>query len=158
MSPSSGKNAMRPVHSPLLIVANWTRSAFTYSFALYVWISAPTFGSGSPECNAATRLVFFGASLPALGSGRWLNLAVWGIFTLLFLWRAVKGWSTIFVAFRALFSTTAIEALLKPKHPPKNEVHREMVYRKDFRTGQESRSCVASLFILIYASGFSIYQ
>lgn len=133
---------MRPIHSPLLIIANWTRSAFTYSFALYVWISAPTFGSGPPECNAATRLIFFGASLPALGSGRWLNLAVWGILTLFFLWRAIKGWRTIFVAFRALFSSTAIEALLKPKHPPKNEVHREMVYRKDFRTGQESRSCV----------------
>ncbi|KAF8961867.1 hypothetical protein BDZ97DRAFT_1177690 [Flammula alnicola] len=140
MSPSSSKNATRSVHSPLLIVANWTRSAFTYSFAMYVWISAPTFGSGPPGCNAATRLIFFGASLPALGSGRYLNLAGWGVLTLLFVWRAIKGSQTILIAMRALFSSIGSQALLKPKYDPKNEVHRETVTRKNFATGETTRT------------------
>ncbi|CAA7262100.1 unnamed protein product [Cyclocybe aegerita] len=136
MAPPQGKNATRSVHSPLLIIANWTRSVFTYSFALYVWIAAPNFGSDPPECNEATRLIFFGASLPALGSGRILSLAGWGLFTLLFIWRTLKGAGTILIAFQALFSSTASQALLKPKHPPKNEVHRELVTRTDFVTGK----------------------
>ncbi|KDR76997.1 hypothetical protein GALMADRAFT_424162 [Galerina marginata CBS 339.88] len=140
VTPQSKKNVLRSVHSPLLIVANWTRSALTYSFAMYVWIAAPTFGSGPPECNAATRLIFFGASLPALGSGRWLNLAGWGVLSLLFIWRTIKGSKTIFIALRALFSKRASQALLKPKHTPKNEVHRETVMRKNFATGEVSHT------------------
>ncbi|KAF8152964.1 hypothetical protein B0H34DRAFT_677195 [Crassisporium funariophilum] len=140
MTPSSPKNSMRSVHSPLLIVANWMRSAFTYSFAIYVWMTAPTFGSGPPECNEATRLIFFGASLPALRSGRILMLSVWGLFTLLFIWRTLRGFKTIFIAFQALFSSSASQALLKPKHPPKNEVHREVVTRVNFTTGETTQT------------------
>ena len=139
MQPTSGKHAMRSVHSPLLIAANWTRSALTYSFALYVWISAPTFGSNEPGCNQATKFIFFGAKLPALGSGRVLNLIVWGILTFLFLYRAIKGSGTIFVAFQALISRTASQALLRPKNPT-NEVHRERVTRKNFGTGEVSET------------------
>ena len=138
VAPASRKNPMRSVHSPLLIVANWTRSALTYSFALYVWITAPTFGSGPRECNEATRLIFFGASLPALGSGRILNLVGWGLLTLLFFWRALKGARTIFAALQAMFSSTASQSLLKPKHPPKNEIHRETVTRVNWSTGEKS--------------------
>ncbi|PPQ96480.1 hypothetical protein CVT26_010474 [Gymnopilus dilepis] len=140
VTPQSKKNATRSVHSPLLIVANWTRSALTYSFALYVWISAPTFGQGPPECNAATRLIFFGASLPALGSGRWLNLAGWGILTFFFVWRTIKGRRTILISFEALFSKRASQALLKAKHSPKNEVHSEVVTRTDFATGKVTQT------------------
>ncbi|KAF8909687.1 hypothetical protein CPB84DRAFT_1842921 [Gymnopilus junonius] len=140
VTPQSKKNATRSVHSPLLIVANWTRSALTYSFALYVWIAAPTFGSGPPVCNAATRLIFFGASLPALGSGRWLSLAGWGVLTFFFVWRSIKGLRTILIAFEALFSKSASQALLKAKHPPRNEVHWEMVTRTDFATGEVVRT------------------
>ncbi|KAF9531078.1 hypothetical protein CPB83DRAFT_849293 [Crepidotus variabilis] len=137
-APSNHKNPLRSVHSPLLIVANWTRSALTYSFALYVWISAPTFGSGSRECNEATRLIFFGASLPALGSGRYLNLTIWGVFTLLFVYRALKGARTIAIACRALLSSSASQALLKPKGPPRNEVHREIVTRFNFKSRERT--------------------
>ncbi|PPQ95077.1 hypothetical protein CVT25_002600 [Psilocybe cyanescens] len=140
MAPQSTKNSTRSVHSPLLIVANWTRSAFTYSFALYVWISAPTFGQGPPECNKATFFIFFGASLPALGSGRYLNLAVWSILTLTFVWRSLKGARTIFISLHALFSKTASQALLRPKHSAENEVHREVVRRKNFVTGETTQT------------------
>lgn len=136
-APSSNKeNALRSIHSPLLIIANWTRSTLTYSFALYVWISAPTFGSGPKECNAATKFIFFGASLPALGSGRYFNLTVWGLLSLLFVYRSLNRFKTILVSFAALFSANASQALLKPREPPKNEVHREIVSRTDFTTGE----------------------
>lgn len=136
VAPANKTTPLRSVHSPLLIVANWTRSALTYSFALYVWISAPTIGSGPLECNAATKLIFFGASLPALSSGRYLNLAIWSVLTLLFLYRTMKSYTTILVATAALFSSTASQALLKPKEPPKNEIHREIVTRKNYATGE----------------------
>ncbi|KAF9484050.1 hypothetical protein BDN70DRAFT_928653 [Pholiota conissans] len=140
MTPALRKNSTRAMHSPLLIIANWVRSALTYSFAMYVWISAPTLGSGTPACNAATKLIFFGASLPALGSGRWLSLAIWSLATLLFLKRTLQGSTTIFYATRALFSTIASQKLLKPKRDPKREVRRETVTRKDFGTGEVSRT------------------
>jgi hypothetical protein len=139
-SRSSNKNGVRRVHSPLLIIANWTRSAFTYSFAIYVWATAPTFGSGPRECNEATRLIFFGASLPALGSGRILNLTGWGLLTLLFLQRTVKGSKTIFVATQALFSSSAGDVLLKPKRPAENEVNLETVERHNYGTGEHRRT------------------
>lgn len=67
MAPSSAppKKAMCSVHSPLLILANWTHLRMT-------------FGSKLSECNAAARLMFFGASsLPPSGSGgKVLNLTV----------------------------------------------------------------------------------
>ncbi|KAJ3511415.1 hypothetical protein NLJ89_g4119 [Agrocybe chaxingu] len=135
LEPSQRKSSTHLVHSPLLIIANWMRSALTYAFALYVWISAPTLGSGPPECNEATRLIFFGASLPALGSGRFLSLAVWGVATVLFVKRTIKGSMTISIAFRALFSDTASQALLQPKERPKNEVLQECVTVVDFATG-----------------------
>lgn len=157
MAASSAKKVTRSVHSPLLILANWTRSALTYAFAIYVWVTAPTFGSGSPECNAATRLIFFGASLPALGSGRILNLTIWGIFTLLFLYRAIAGSKTIFLAFLALFSATQSQALLKPKQPPRKVVHREMVTRVDFATGERTETWVFFLtfFVCLSSSLFT---
>lgn len=139
MPSSSAKKATRSVHSPLLIIANWTRSAFTYAFAIYVWVTAPTFGY-QPECNPETRLVFFGASLPALGSGRILNLIIWGIFSLLFLYRSITGSRTIYVAFLALFSARAGQALLKPKQPPRKEVHREIVTRFNWATRESSET------------------
>ena len=140
MGSSSPKKSTRSVHSPLLILANWTRSAFTYAFAIYVWVTAPTFGSGPPGCNEATRLIFFGASLPALGSGRILSLTIWGLFSLLFLYRAIKGFPTIYVAFLALFSSNASQALLKPKQPPRNEVHREMISRVNYATEERTET------------------
>ncbi|CAA7262113.1 unnamed protein product [Cyclocybe aegerita] len=75
LEPSQRKGGTHPVHSPLLVIANWMRSALTYAFALYVWIAAPTLGSGPPECNEATRLIFFGESLPALASGAFSDIA-----------------------------------------------------------------------------------
>ena len=49
ISASESKHTLLKVHSSLLIVANWTRSVFTYSFAIYVWVTAPTSGSGPPR-------------------------------------------------------------------------------------------------------------
>lgn len=135
ISASESKHALRKVHSPLLIIANWTRSVFTYSFAIYVWVTAPTFGSGPPECNTVTKLIFFGASLPALGSGRVLNLVGWGLLTLLFLYRSIRGFGTIWLAFKALFSPSAGQTLLKPKRPVENEVHLEAVDTYNYGTG-----------------------
>ena len=136
-APSSNKdNALRSIHSPLLIIANWVRSALTYAFALYVWISAPTFGSGPKECNAATKFILFGASLPAVGSGRYFNLAVWGLLFLWFIYRSLSGSKTILVSFAALFSANASQALLRPREAPRNEIHREIVTRTDFVTGE----------------------
>ncbi|KAH9474441.1 E3 ubiquitin-protein ligase pub1 [Psilocybe cubensis] len=138
MSPQSSKKSTRSVHSPLLTVANWMRSAFTYSFALYVWISAPEFGQGPRACNEATFFIFFGASLPALRSGRWLNIAVWSLMTTRFVWRSGKSAKTLFVSLNALFSKTATQRLLKPRYPPKNEIHEQTVWTKDYGTGQET--------------------
>lgn len=153
MTPAS-RHSTRAVQSPLLIVANWVRSALTYSFAMYVWIAAPNFGSDGPACNAQTRFIFFGASLPALGSGRYLSLAGWGLFTLLFLYRAVKGSTTIGYATRALFSSVAGQKLLKPRRDPKNEVHRETVVRKNFATGEVTRKYV----VLFQHSHFAYWR
>jgi len=138
ISASESKHTLRKVHSPLLIIANWTRSVFTYSFAIYVWVTAPTFGSGPPECNTVTKLIFFGASLPAVGSGRVLNLVGWGLLTLLFLYRSIRGFGTILLAFKALFSPSAGQTLLKPKRPVENEVHLEAVDRYNYGTGARS--------------------
>lgn len=153
MASTTHKSAVRKVHSPLLIIANWTRSALTYTFALYVWITAPTFGAGPKACNEATRLIFFGASLPALGAGRILNLTGWGLLSALFLWRTLKGSATIIIAFSALFSSNAAQALLKPKSPVVDEVYVEAVEKHNFRTGEISRRLV-DLLILSPLHGF----
>ena len=42
---------------------------FWSSFGFYVWVQARTFGS-QPECNAVTKVIFFGRALSATGSGR----------------------------------------------------------------------------------------
>ncbi|KAJ2915717.1 hypothetical protein MD484_g4683, partial [Candolleomyces efflorescens] len=123
---------LRRAHSPLLILANWLRSALTYALALFVWGTAPNFGQGPPECDRKTRLIFFGASLPALGSGRTLNLTGWGILTALFAWRTLKGSWTLLAALQGLFSENV---LLKPKDPPKNELNLETMEKYNYVTG-----------------------
>ena len=81
------------------------------------------------------QLIFFGTSLPALGSGRVLNLVGWGLLTLLFWYRSIRGFGTILLAFKALFSPSAGQTLLKPKRPVENEVHLEAVDTYNYGTG-----------------------
>ncbi|KAF5313376.1 hypothetical protein D9611_008627 [Ephemerocybe angulata] len=125
---------LRRAYSPLLIIANWLRSALTYAFTLFVWAKAPSFGSGPPECDQATKLIFFGAALPALGSGRVLNLVGWGILASLFMWRTVRGGMTLMAAFRGLFSD---DVMVKPKTPPKNELNLETTDTYNYVTGEK---------------------
>ena len=155
LTPTSKHSATRAVHSPLLIAANWVRSALTYAFALYVWIAAPTFGAATPACNARTRLIFFGASLPALGSGRYMSLAGWGLFSALFVYRALRGRTTILCAVQALGGGVKGQRLLTPKRDPKNEVHRETVRRKNFATGEETSTYVRVDLFLCFACVFA---
>jgi hypothetical protein len=137
-----GPTALRRVSSPLLIVANWLRSALTYAFALYVWIKAPSFGQSALECNPHTKVVFWGKALPALGSGRILNLVGWGFLSLTFAWRTLKGLRTLAASFAALFGLNggAAGELVRPKVPPKNQLNLETYDRYDYRTeGREHR-------------------
>ena len=57
--------AARPVLSTVLSLP----PCFWNIFGIYVWVHARTFGS-QPECNAATKVIFFGKELSATGSGR----------------------------------------------------------------------------------------
>lgn len=132
---SNGFNptALRRAQSPLLILANWLRSALTYAFALFVWVKAPGFGSGPPECDQETRFIFFGASLSALDSGRILNLVGWGILTLLFVWRTYQGKWTLGAAVQGLFLE---DVMIKPKEPPKNDINMERYAKYTYHTGE----------------------
>lgn len=134
-STARGPTALRRVSSPLLIIANWLRSALTYAFALYVWIQAPSFGQSALECNPSTKLIFWGKALPALGSGRILNLVGWGFLSFFFVWRTFKGLGTLAVSFAALFGLNGgTGELVRPKVPPRNELNLETYDRYDFRT------------------------
>ena len=105
--------------SPLLIIINWTRSALTYALAMWVWTTAATFGE-SVECNSATRFILFGASLPALGAGRIVNMVIWAIGTALFGFRLLRPSTldTLFICLLSLFSSQARYRLLRARRPP----------------------------------------
>ncbi|KAH6904943.1 hypothetical protein BKA70DRAFT_1294448 [Coprinopsis sp. MPI-PUGE-AT-0042] len=134
-STARGPTALRRVSSPLLIIANWLRSALTYAFALYVWIQAPSFGQSAAECNPSTKLIFWGKPLPALGSGRILNLVGWGILSFFFVWRTFKGLGTLAVSFAALLGLNGgTGELVRPKVPPRNQMNLETYERYDYRT------------------------
>lgn len=134
-STARGPTALRRVSSPLLIIANWLRSALTYAFALYVWAKAPSFGQAASECNSSTKLIFWGKALPALGSGRILNLVGWGFLSFFFTWRTLKGLGTLGVAFAALFGLYGgTGELVRPKAPPKNQLNLETYNRYDYAT------------------------
>ena len=107
-------SATRRMGSPILILANWIRSALTYSFALYVWITAATFGS-QPECNHTVSFILFGAKLPATTSGRIFNLTFWGLGTLIFLYRTILRFDTLRTAALALFFSRDRHRLLRPR-------------------------------------------
>ncbi|TDL27133.1 hypothetical protein BD410DRAFT_895025 [Rickenella mellea] len=132
---SSSSNTRR-MFSPLLIVANWMRSALTYIFAIYVWSNAATFGS-APECNPMTNVIFFGASLSALRAGRILNLTFWILLAVLFVYRTLKGFRTLCIATLAMFSPRARQWLIKPMKP-NNRIHIETKTKTNYRTGHKA--------------------
>ena len=112
--------------SPLLVLVNWLRSALTYAFVLFVWIQAPTFGSGPPECDQETRFIFFGIALRSLGAGRTLNLAGWGLLTALFAWRTYRGRWALQAALQQMLSR---QVLIKPREAPGDELEVETLDR-----------------------------
>ena len=71
-----------------------------------------------------------------------LNLVGWGLLTLLFLYRSIRGFGTILLAFKALFSPSAGQTLLKPKRPVENEVHVEEVDTYNYGTGARTHRYV----------------
>ncbi|KAJ3510231.1 hypothetical protein NMY22_g16033 [Coprinellus aureogranulatus] len=129
-----GPTNLRRIHSPLLILTHWLRSAFTYVFALFLWVKAPNFGSGPPECDQATRFIFFWASMPALGTGRWLNLIVWGVSSGLFAWRTYKGAFTLLASMRGLLMKD--DTMFRPKGDMDAEIVLESRHRYTYHTGE----------------------
>lgn len=52
-------------YTPFLVL----QSILILALAIYIWCHVHTFGS-QPECNSATRLIFFGHAFSTTGSGR----------------------------------------------------------------------------------------
>lgn len=52
-------------YTPFLVL----QSILILALAIYIWCHVHTFGS-QPECNPATRLIFFGHAFSTTGSGR----------------------------------------------------------------------------------------
>ncbi|KIM28652.1 hypothetical protein M408DRAFT_23689 [Serendipita vermifera MAFF 305830] len=128
--------------SPLLILINWIRSALTYALALWVWATASTFGE-SVECNPSTKFILFGASLPATGSGRTVNMVIWGIGIALFGFRFLRPstFDTLFICIRALFSSQARYRLLRARRPPpSNEWIFEQTNYEETELGKVTKS------------------
>jgi hypothetical protein len=116
------------VVSPLLVVVDTVRFLLTSAFGLWIWASAPHFGS-QPECNSATNFVLLGIRMSATSvAARAIGLTFWASYLFIFLIRCALQLDTLVLSLLASFSMSAAGAFRRPRRQaPADKVIRSSV-------------------------------
>jgi len=103
------------VVSPLLVFVDTIRFLLTSAFGLWIWASAPRFGS-QPNCNPAINFVIFGKRMSATSrAARAIGLVFWSSYLGIFLLRCISRADTLWLSMLASFSAPAADTFRRPR-------------------------------------------